>query len=431
MTAYTQVQGDIPVSLTDGTFVSIERQNPLKIHQLGFQPARSIPEIPRWFLQKYVKPGMAVLEPFAGSGTSIIEGLRHGAWVYWLDYHPLSRLVCRAKMVEFSCREMKLKTAEILQKAAVQKNAPTTIFFANKDFWFQKPVQEGLEIIREHILQVPAELQPALWLAFAATVRKTSDMNDGMLLAAKRPHVKEIPQRSRGDVFHYFQEYVDKATEALEEWGQVANGLRKKAVELPEWDARRLMTPSLLDAVITSPPYVNAIDYVWAAKFELHWLGLVSSDEDRLNLYEKEIGTERIPRRICQEIGRTGYHELDVLIEDIFRGKKYQASKGQNGLRSRVVYQYFTDMKKHFTHCLGSLRPGGYYCFTVGDRNRICGVEIPVASLLAHIACDIGFEKKFQFHLLLKNRKLNVPRNVKWAGVIQHDTTIVLQKPVL
>ncbi len=430
MTAYTPIQGDIPVSLTDGTFVSIERQPPLKIHQLGFQPARSIPEIPRWFLQKYVKPGMTVLEPFAGSGTTVIEGLRHGAWVYWLDYHPLSRLICQVKTVEFSCQEIVRKTAEILQKATAQKSAPTTVFFANKDFWFQKPVQEGLEIIREHILQTPIELQPALWLAFAATVRKTSDMNDGMLLAAKRSHVEKVPQRSRHDVFHYFQGYTEKTVEALSEWGQVANGLRKKAVELPEGDARCFMTTSLLDAVVTSPPYVNAIDYVWAAKFELHWLGLVSNDEDRLNLYEKEIGTERISRQMCREIGRTGYREIDILIEEIFQGTKYQASKGQNGLRARVVYQYFTDMKEHFAHCFCKLRPGGYYCFTVGDHSRICGVEIPVASLLAHIACDMGFEKKFQFQVLLKNRKLNIPRNVKWAGVIQHDTTIVLQKPV-
>ena len=145
---------------------------------------------------------------------------------------------------------------------------------------------------------------------------------------------------------------------------------------------------------------------------------MVNSNEDRLHLYEREIGTERIPQKVCQEIGRTGNPELDILIEEIFTGKKYRASKGQNTLRARVVYQYFMDMKTHFTSSFERLRPGGYYCFTIGDASKICGVDIPVAAILTELACEIGFETCCQFHILLKNRKLNVPRNVDWAGTL-------------
>ena len=98
-------------------------------------------------------------------------------------------------------------------------------------------------------------------------------------------------------------------------------------------------------------------------------------------------------------------------------------------MRARVVYQYFTDMQNHFAHVFSNLRPGGYYCFTIGDMSKICGVEIPVANLLNDLACEIGFCRKFHFHLLLKNRKLNIPRNVDWAGTIKHDTTVILEKP--
>ena len=87
------------------------------------------------------------------------------------------------------------------------------------------------------------------------------------------------------------------------------------------------------------------------------------------------------------------------------------------------------DMKEHFAHSFDWLRPGGYYYFAIGDTSKICGVEIPVANILAELACELGFEKCFHFHLLLKNRKLNVPRNVNWAGTIKHDTAVVLRKP--
>ncbi len=429
-TDYLQVNGDIPVDLADGAFVSVNRETPPKIYQLGFQPARSIPEIPRWFLRKYADASFQILDPFAGAGTTIIEGLRAGVSVFWLDYHPLSRLICQVKTADFSSSEIRQTAAQIVQGAATQKSAPQTVHFANKDFWFQKPVQEGLEIVREHIATADVHIQPVLWLAFAATVRKTSDMNDGMILAAKRAHVQAIPQRTRADVFAQFQTYVNKAAEAISEWGDTVNGARQKAVELPIHDARVLDGSPMVDAVLTSPPYINAIDYVWASKFELHWLGMVSSDEDRLTLYKKEIGTERFARKEYVELGQTGNSHLDRLIEAIYTGEKYKASKGQNALRARVVYQYFVDMQRHFASSFEHLRPGGYYCFTVGDVSRICGVDVPVADILVELAREIGFTMVSHFHLLLKNRKLNIPRNVNWAGTIKHDTAVVLRKPM-
>jgi len=99
-TSYLQVEGDIPVTLDTGAFVSLKRRTPLKIYGLGFQPAKSIPEISRWFLNKYATLPFRVLEPFAGSGTTLLKSLQYGAVVDWLDYQPLSRLICQVKTTE-------------------------------------------------------------------------------------------------------------------------------------------------------------------------------------------------------------------------------------------------------------------------------------------------------------------------------------------
>lgn len=427
-TQYVHVEGEIPLDIPKGSFISLQRKTPLKIYALGFQPAKSIPEIPRWFLHKYARKGFTILEPFAGSGTTIIEGIENQASVYWLDYHPLSRLICQVKTTLCSPKQIWAEKQIILNNSFREKEAPETINFTNKDFWFQKPVIEGLEIIKQQILKSPKNTQSLLWLAYASTVRKTSNMNDGMILAAKRSKFEEIPQRSRQDVFKYFQIYVDKAVEAIQEWNPFLNNYMERVKELSPADARKITGNWQCDAIVTSPPYINAIDYVWAAKFELHWLGMVKSDRDRLNLYSNEIGTERIAKQEWKELGRTGYQTLDKLIEDIYTAKKYQASQGQNQLRARVVYQYFLDLKSHFQSCYNRLGKGGYYCFAIGDVSKICGVEIPVASILSEIASDVGFKEIFYFHLLLKNRKLNLPRNVDWAGNIKHDTIVVLEK---
>lgn len=427
---YLQVEGEIPTDLPDNSLISIKRKAPLKIYSLGFQPAKFIPEIPRWFLKKYAVLPYTVLEPFSGSGTTLLESLLYGASVFWLDYQPLSRLICQVKTTEVDLSLLLKSGYSLLTKARTQTLAPTTISFANKDFWFQKPVQEGLEILRAFILECEAAFHSVLWLVFSLTVRKVSDMNEGMILAARRSSFKAIFPKSREDVFQNFLMYLEKTIEALKEWKTLRFKSTGKAVELSSQDARFLEGNWKCDAVITSPPYINAIDYVWASKFELHWLGLINSDQDRLDLYSQEIGTERIPRQEYQELGKTNIDILDHLILDIYTGKFYQASKGQNKLRARVVFKYFTDMKTHLIQSFSKLKPGGYYCFTVGDVSKICGVEIPLACLLTQIAVDIGFNFDFQFNLLLKNRKLNLPRNVDWAGTIKHDTVVVLQKPV-
>lgn len=391
------IEGDIPIDLPEHTFISLDRKTPLKVYSLGFQPAKSIPEIPRWFLQKYGSDNFSILEPFSGSGTTILESLRYGASVYWLDYNPFSRLICQVKTTKFNLAEVREIGLQILKKAGDRKTAPETVQFSNRDFWFQQPVREGLEILKEYIHLTSANLQPLFWLAFAATVRKTSDMNDGMILAAKRSHVKDIPQRSRQDTFQYFKFYLDKTVEALREWQDCAANSFDTSMQLPLEDAKNIDGDFQVNAIVTSPPYINAIDYIWACKFELHWLGLVKNNKDRLNLYSREIGTERIPKKEYQELGCMGFPSLDRLIEEIYTGKKYKASKGQNQLRARVVYKYFLEMKEHFQRCFAHLKNGGYYCFAIGNKSKICGVEIPVAEILTDLAIEIGFRKNFFF----------------------------------
>jgi hypothetical protein len=425
---YLHYQNEIPTDLKNGSTIALTRETPLKIYSLGFQPAKSIPEISRWFLHKYISKNAQILEPFSGSGTTIIESIKYQTAIDWLDYHPLSQLICQVKTTKFDLLKTLKEGNIIINQSQKQTILPQTIFFKNKDFWFQKEVQEALEILRQNILETPLALQPIFWLIFSLTVRKSSDMNEGMILAAKRSHVKKIAKKTRNDVFNYFKHYLDKTIESLIEWQPFLEQYQSETYQIKSQLAQNIMTNKQYDAVITSPPYINAIDYIWASKFELHWLGMVKNDQERLNLYSQEIGTERINKQQVKELRKTGYSTLDQLIENIYFGKKYQASKGQNQLRANVTYQYFIDMKQHFMRCFEQLKTGGYYCFTIGDISTICGVEIPVASILTEIASEIGFEEIFKFYLLLKNRKLNIPRNVTWAKTIKHDTIVVMRK---
>jgi hypothetical protein len=424
---YIQTVGNIPIDIPEDCSISIERCPAPEIYSFGFQPAKSIPEIPRWFLEKYATRQWKVLDPFAGSGTTMMETTLFGALPFWADYHPLAQLLCRVKSTEFDFEAVQAAYSSVLTRASQREKAPCSVSFANKDFWFQNEVCDALELLKDGIANYDSACKDFLSLVFACTVRKVSNSNDAMILAARRPNISETPIRNRNDVYQWFSKYAEQGFVAIKQWQELCGSTQIRAVQLIE-DARELSGKCEYDAIVTSPPYVNAIDYVWASKFELHWLGYLKNDKERLNLYAREIGTERIPTKECDRIGELGHPLLDGLIRDIYSGDKYQATPHQNHLRARVVWKYFVDMQKHLGVAYQILKPKGLYCFAVGDTCRICGVQVPVASLLSDFSQQLGFVKRFQFQLLLKNRKLNIPRHSVWADTIKHDTIVVLEK---
>lgn len=426
---YRECKHNIPIDIENDEYISIERDNPLKMYGIGFQPAKCIPEIPEWFFKKYISTGRdkVILEPFAGSGTTILEALKNNNSIYWIDNNPLSRLICECKSIGVDTFKVSHRLNIILKKAKGYRDVNVTMKFANIDLWFQKPVQEAITILKELIDEEQDDsVKKVLLLALSITVRKMSEMEDSMILAARRANNREMIEYSRIDVFNNYETNISKIISAYEEWNPVV-GDERKSFPIPTNDARQIGKENFFDAIVTSPPYINAMDYIWASKFELHWLDLVSNDKNRLEVSSEEIGTERIPAKIYKELAVTKNKEFNRILEDIYTGKEYKATKGQNELRSRVTYQYFEDMRIHFESAYKSLKQDGLYCFIIGDTSKICGVEIPVANMLRDIANEIGFEEIFRFNLLLKNRKLNIPR-ASFAGTIQHDTVIVLKK---
>lgn len=248
------LNGEIPTDLPNDSLISINRDQPEKVYGLGFQPAKSIPEISRWFLTKYLTKNSIICEPFAGSGTTIIETLKFGATVYWLDYNPLSKLICRVKTSALDYTKAKSVSHDFIQRIQKQKDFKDSVYFSNKEFWFQKPVIEMLEIIKENINLLDKELHSVYWLAFSLTVRKMSDMNDSMILAARRPNVKEVPKRTKEDVVNCYANYLKKTIEAVEEWSNLLRQDFKGAKEISDNDARNFNGKWKCDAVLTSPP---------------------------------------------------------------------------------------------------------------------------------------------------------------------------------
>lgn len=422
-----KVFGDIPLEINNNSYLSIFRENGKDIHNIALYPCKYISELPRWAIRNYSKEGEVVLDPFIGGGTTFIEAMKLKRNCLGIDYNPYARLVSEVKSTIIDERslmsEYRLLIEKIKQDNTGDIKKPD---FKGVEFWFNQEVISGLSKIKKHVSNIQDEkIRKFFLVVFSMAVRKSSYIAPGQMLTARRKDWRTIKQLSENDTIELFSSICQEYMSYLSDFSRAVNS--KNYSKIIGYDARKIILPegiNEVDLIVGSPPYINAMDYIWANRLRIHWLDLVKSDEHRLNLYNYEIGTERISKKEYSQIGKLGIEEIDKTIEEIYYSCN---SNQQSKLRSRVTYKYFLDMKKHFEEAFRVLKKGGRYCIVIGDNN-IRKVYVPTSKYLTMIAESVGFKKEKQFQIILKFRSMNVDRNSDFANKIDYDRMIVLKK---
>lgn len=420
----SKVIGDIPLDIEDNMYLNIFRNEEKSIHNIALYPCKFIPQLPRWAIKKYSKEGDLVLDPFCGGGTTLIEGRKLNRNVIGFDYNPYAVLISKIKSEKYDKNILEKQLIKLIEHFINDNSDIPLPSFKGIEFWFNKDVLKGLSVIKKHVNNIKDEtIRDFYRVVFSMVVRKSSYIAPGQILTARRKDWKKIKQYNLEDVFNIFKDFSnDYINYAIKFTYECKKNNSTSFVD--KGDARDIKIKNKVDLIISSPPYINAMDYIWANRLRVHWLDLVKDDKDRLDLYKQEIGTERIESREYEKVGKTGYANIDKTILDIY--ESYNSNQ-QSKLRARVAYKYFIDMEAHFTSAFKNLKKGGRYCIVIGDNN-IRKVQIKTTDFLVEIAENIGFKKELQFNILLKNRSLNVDRKLDFADLIKYDRMIVLRK---
>lgn len=173
--------------------------------------------------------------------------------IRYIGWHnnPLSRLICECKSNAVDLLELEEALMHILNTVKEINDVQVTLVFANIDLWFQKPVQEALTLIKQNIDVIENQaVKKALLVAFSSTVRKMSEMEDSMILAARRSGNREMPKYDRIDVFDNFESNVRKIISAYEEWNPII-GNDRNSFMIDSNDARDVRKEEFFDAIVT------------------------------------------------------------------------------------------------------------------------------------------------------------------------------------
>ncbi len=203
------VYGEVPRVVPDKAYLSIVRTKANGFHNLGNpQPAKFIPEIPRWAIRKFSETGKTILDPFVGSGTTLAEARILGRNSYGIDHNPLSRLIAKVKSTPLQYDDI-VREKRKLENAVAENIGVKEVklpVFKNRDFWFDQQASEGIAIVRESIERETTNenIRDFFFVVLSETIRRVSKVGSGQILPATRSKKREKTKVTRKDVYESF-----------------------------------------------------------------------------------------------------------------------------------------------------------------------------------------------------------------------------------
>lgn len=255
-------------------------------------PARMAPNIAQESLHTVSKDGR-VLDPMCGSGTVVRAAVEAGLHCTGIDIDPLSVLMSAVWVtpVEVSgladTADDLVRQAEDLEGSQI-KSSPDEETERFISFWFAPPQRDQLNRLGTVLRDYQQSEKDLLSIALSRTI-VTKEMMASLArdTSHSRPH--RVATENDFDVYLGFRKAVSHISNRL------APDMIKGDADVSQGDARKLdeLEDNSFDLAITSPPYLNAIDYLRGHKLTLVWLGYKISNIRELR--STSIGAEKAP----------------------------------------------------------------------------------------------------------------------------------------
>ena len=370
-----------------------------------------IPQVARKLLERYGVPGGWLLDPYCGSGTSLVEASMFGMNAVGCDINPLVRLIASAKTNPPSLRVLDECLAGIedtLMQIRFNSNGASAFDIPpifNLEYWFSSSVIKCLAALRAQILSVKEDaIRNFLWVAFSETARECSYTKNGEFKLVRMPASKL--ETYNPDVFGTFQGKLARNRKGLAAYmEQRHHDVEVYVTNANTADGEVPQAPQSFDIVITSPPYGDSsttVAYGQFSRLSAEWIGLPNARK-----------IDRISMGGSKKHGYFHDSPVSAAIDEIC----YIDSK-----RARQVEAFYIDLRNSIKTVASIASERAIVCYVVGNR-RVKGVTLPTDKFGAFTFSDFGFSHKETIVRNIPNKRMparNSPSNV--AG--RTDTTM-------
>jgi hypothetical protein len=262
-------------------------------HVHGLHPylGKFIPQLAEVFLRKYFTPGQTVLDPFCGSGTTLIQANELGMNVIGYDVSAFNVLLCRVKTARYNLARARQEALDILEKVRVATQSsiyPSTLRMDDPylNQWFAPHALRELLTYRHLIETEGYEYPDMLRIILSRSARSARLTTHFDLDFPTRPQTEPYwcykHSRVCQPTMEAFKFITRYSMDTLRRMEERAASRTDATVTVHHADSRDVVFPPI-DGAMTSPPYVGLIDYHEQHAYAYHLLGL----EDRR---DNEIG---------------------------------------------------------------------------------------------------------------------------------------------
>ena len=356
-------------------------------------------DFPYWLIEDKIReynidPGSLVLDPFCGSGTTLVSANMFHIDAIGFDTNPLMAFVSRVKTCwDVALDKFRTEITDLAEKFLEgAKDLPDIEF--NDDFASRMPRKE-----------INQWLSPILQREVSLLKHLISDIEDSkirnlFLLALSKscfdasyvslcPGTTFYPFREKREIWDLFSEKVIEMYDDLKVIQSHDRFGKSMIINDTCLNAQQYVSTNSVDLIITSPPYPNDLEYTRQTRLELYLLDFVKDMKDIKALKKKMVkGSTKL---IFKDSNSAQYvDEFDSIrkVADSIREALVDRNWGWD--YPRMIREYFGDMYL----CLREIHPllanGAHFLLVVGNQT-VKGVLVPVGDILIDMAEHIGY----------------------------------------
>ena len=388
-------------------------------HGLHRFAGKFIPQVVRYLMHTYLPaaPERRICDPFCGCGTTLVEAALAGRPFVGMDLDPLAVLIATAKTVPLTREEMK-ELASFWREHDYSRVQPEVIPRVPRlHHWFTQEAVDQLSSIKYACNSLSPRTKLFSLVVLSSIIRRVSNADD----QSHKTYVSHTLPKSPPLPSDMFPQYLSRAIDGMRDYARALREAPRGWV----WrgDARLEMESMEFDDVITSPPYLASIDYVYNTMLEYFWL-LEELDIGSYEGYRRfrkqpmgfQVADQNTPSaELRRALGdQTGV--LEATIDEIARARPQEAG---------AVVAFFLDFYNHILTTRARQRSGGMYLCVVGD-SLVRGTRVPTTDLCEALFRGGGYELVDRCHYEIKRHYMKFPRKSN-SGKIKIDNILVMR----
>ncbi|MBC8526643.1 MAG: hypothetical protein H8D22_07255 [Candidatus Cloacimonetes bacterium] len=347
------------------------------------------------FIEYKLKNDSIVVDPFCGSGTTMVTANMFHYDAIGFDANPLMTFVSKVKTtwdihiskLNENIRKISdefIKKVKTLKENSFQNGFLQTMPKKELNQWLSPRLQQEVSLLKSIISEInDKKIRDLLLMAMSKSCFDAS-------YVSLCPGTTFYPFREKEEFWNLFtdkiiQIYYDlKAIQIHNHYGKT------KTITDTCLNAQSYMKENSIDFIITSPPYPNDLEYTRQTRLELYLLDFVENMND----------IQKIKRRMAKGSTKLIFKESnsEIFIEKFnsvksISSKIYEQTKDKNwGFDyPRMVREYFGDMYLCMKEFFPLMKSDSCFLLVVGDQT-IKGVFIPVCDILIELAKEIGYK---------------------------------------